>query len=192
MPDASVLSQLGFWALTLLAVASGVWVFRVDSMARATFLLAVSFTAVGALMLLLDLDYLGLIVVLMMVMEMAVMAVFMIAFMMSPGGLMPMSMMHNRSGALAISVGTFVVLAAGALLVDWPSRQGSPPGDVTVQLGDGLMEGKMLVMIAVSAAMFASIVAVTVLAAARTRYDRLGDDLRARPARDPLRGGVGR
>lgn len=192
MPDPSLLSQVAFWALAVLAAASGFGVFRVDSMARATFLLAVSFTAVGALMLLLDLDYLGLIVVLMMVMEMSIMAVFMIAFMMNPGGLMPMAMFHNKAGAMAIAVGTFVVLAAGALLVDWPQRRGPPPGEVTRQLGAGLMQGKMLVMIAVSAVMFASIVAVTVLAAARTRYDRLGDDLRARPARDPSPGGMGR
>ncbi len=192
MPDASVLTQIAFWALALLALASGFGVFRVDSMARATFLLAVSFTAVGALVLLLGQDYLGLVIVLMMVMEMAVMAVFMIAYMMNPGGLMPMAMFHNKSGAMAISVGSFVVLGAGALLVDWPQPTGRAPAEVTRQLGNGLMQGKMLVMVAVSAVMFASIVAVTVLAASRTRYDRLGDDLRARPARDPQPGGVGR
>lgn len=192
MPDPSLPDQLGFWTLSLLAVASGFGVFRVSSMARATFLLAVSFTAVGALLLLLDLDYLGVVVVLMMVMEMAVMAVFMIAYMMNPGGLMPMAMFHNKSGAMAIAVGTFVVLAAGAVGVDWPQRAGPPPGDVTAQVGSGLMGSKMLVMMAVSAVMFAALVAVTVLAAARTRYDRLGDDLDARPSRDPLPGGVGR
>lgn len=192
MTDPSLPTQVAFWALALLAVASGFTVFRVNSMARATFALAVSFTAVGALLLLLDLDYLGLVVVLMMVMEMAVMAIFMIAYMMNPGGLMPMAMFHNKAGAMSISVGTFLVLAGGALVVDWPQRAGSPPGQVTRQLGDAIMGGKMLVMIAISGVMFATIVAVTVLAAARTRYDRLGDDLREHPARDPLPGGVGR
>jgi len=183
-------TTLAFWALALAAVASGFAVFRVDSMARATFALALSFIAVGALLLLLDLDYLGLVVVLMMTMEMAVMAVFMIMFMMNPGGLMPMAMFHNKSGAMAIAVGTFVVLAGGTLLIPWPERAARPPADTTAQLGFGLMEDKMLVMMAVSGVMFATIVAVTVLAAARTRYDRRGDDLRS-PADDPVPGGVG-
>lgn len=183
--------DVAFWAMSVLAVLSGVAVFRVDSMARATFLLAVSFAGVGSLMLLLDLGYLGLITVLMMTMEMAIMAVFMIMYMMNPGGLMPMAMFHNKAGAMTVAVGTFVVLAAGVLLVDWPERAGQPPAEVTRQLGDGLMQGKMLVMVAVSAVMFAAIVAVTVLAAARSRYDRLGSDLRRRPAADPVPGGVG-
>ena len=113
----------------------GFLVFRVDSMARATFALAVSFVAVGGLLLLLDLDYLGVVVVVMMVMEMAVMAVFMIAYMMNPAGLMPMSMYHGKPQAMSVAVGTFVVLAGGALLVDWPERQGGPPADVTEQVG---------------------------------------------------------
>ncbi|MDQ3502950.1 MAG: NADH-quinone oxidoreductase subunit J, partial [Actinomycetota bacterium] len=128
-----------FWLLALTAVLSGFAVFRVSSMARATFALAVSFVAVGAVMLLLDLDYLGLITVLMMVMEMSIMAVFMIMYMMNPGGLMPMSMYHNKAGAMTVAVGSFVVLAAGALLVPWPERQGVAPADITLQLGEGIM-----------------------------------------------------
>lgn len=186
------MSDVVFWVLALLAVTSGFAVFRVNSMARATFSLAASFLAVAAELLLLDLDYLGLVVALMMTMEMAVMAVFMIAYMMSPGGLMPMAMYHNKKGAMVIAVGTFVVLAGGALLVDWPSRHGGPPPDPTGQLGTGLMDQKMLVMIAVSAVMFATIAAATVLAASRSRYERLGDELRRRPAADPAPGGVGR
>jgi NADH-quinone oxidoreductase subunit J len=185
-------ADVAFWLLGVLAVASGFGVFRVSSMARATFLLAVSFLAVGASLLLLELDYLGLIVVLMMTMEMAVMAVFMIAFMMNPGGLMPMAMFHNKAVAMSIAVGTFVVLAGGALLVDWPERAGPPPEDATAQLGRGLMEDKMLVMIGVSGVMFVSIVAVTVLAATRSRYSRLGDDLDGARSADPVPGGVGR
>lgn len=172
MTGSPVPVEVAFWALGLLAVASGFGVFRVNSMARATFLLAVSFLAVAGELLLLDLDYLGIVVALMMTMEMAVMAVFMIAYMMNPGGLMPMAMFHNKAVAMSIAVSTFVVLAGGALLVDWPQRAGDPPPDATAQLGTGLMESKMLVMIAVSGVMFASIVAATVLAAARGRYDR--------------------
>ncbi len=181
-----------FAVLALVAVASGVAVFRVDSMARATWLLALSFVAVGAVLLLLDLDYLGLVVVVMMVMEMGVMAVFMVMFMMNPAGLMPMSMVHDKSRAMTVAVGTFVVLAGGALLVDWPQRQGPLPADVTRQAGQGIMGGKMLVMIVVGAVILATMVSALVLSSPRGRYERLGDDLLDRPSRDPLRGGLGR
>lgn len=165
------MDAVAFWLLALLAVASGFAVFRVDSMARATFALAVSFVAVGALMLLIDLDYLGIVVVLMMVMEMGIMAIFMIMYMMNPGGLMPMQMVHNKTGAVSISAGTFVVLAAGALLVDWPERSGLPPPDPAHELGSAIMGPKMLVMMTISPVLFATMVAALVLAAARNRYD---------------------
>jgi NADH-quinone oxidoreductase subunit J len=184
-------TAVAFAVLAVLAVAGGFLVFRVGSMARATFALAVSFVAVGGVLLLLDLDYLGVVVVVMMVMEMAIMAVFMIAYMMNPAGLMPMAMYHDKARAMSVSVGTFVVLAGGAVLVDWPERQGAPPADVTEQAGQGIMGSHMLVMMAIGAVILTTIVSALVLATARGRYDRLGDDLKARPARDPLPGGVG-
>lgn len=186
-----MLRDVLFWVLAVAAVGSGFAVFRVSSMARATFALALSFIAVGAILLLLDLHYLGLITVLMMVMEMSVMAVFMIMYMMNPGGLMPMSMYHNKSVSMSVAVGSFVVLAAGALLAPWPERVGAPPADVTQQLGEGVMNSNMLVMMTVSPVLFATIVGALVLAAARGRYDRFGDDLDA-VADDPVPGGVGR
>ncbi len=54
------------------------------------------------------------------------------------------------------------------------------------------MESHMLVMIAMSPVMVATIVAGVVLSSHRGRYDRLGDDLDRRPADEPHRGGVGR
>src|SRR5712691_2259234 len=93
-----------FWVLAVLAAASGFMVFRFRSMARATISLLVSFLAAGGLVILLGLGYLGVVVILMMVMEMIIMAVFMIAYMMNPAGLMPMSMVHNQRGALALRV----------------------------------------------------------------------------------------
>ncbi|MEU4666195.1 NADH-quinone oxidoreductase subunit J [Micromonospora chalcea] len=166
------MAVVAFVVLAVVAVASGVAVFTVDSMARATFALALSFVAVGGELLLLDLGYLGVVTVLMMVMEMAIMAVFMVMFMMNPAGLMPMSMLHNRRGALAVSVGVFLVLAAGSVLVPWPTRRGEPPADPTQALGEAVMGSKMLVMMAVSAVLFATMVAALVLATARGRYDR--------------------
>lgn len=181
-----------FWVLAVVAVAAGVVVFVVDSMARATYALALSFIAVGVQILLLGQSYLGIITILMMVMEMAVMAVYMVMFMGMNPALMPMDMTHGKKTAIGASAGVFVLLAAGALLVPWPQRRGVPPEDVTHALGLEIMGEKMLVMAVVGPVMVATIVAGVVLAAHRTRYDRLGDDLRRRPADDPQPGGVGR
>lgn len=180
-----------FWVLGVISVVAGIAVFRVDSMARATYALAISFVAVGLALLLFDLDYIGVIVVLMMVMEMAVMAVYMIMFMGMNPALMPMSMVHGHRTAITAGLGSFVVLAGGALLIPWPDRAGSPGADVTRELGEALMGSKMLAMLTISPVMLATIVAGVSLAAHRTRYDRLGDDL-AGPAIDPQPGGVGR
>ena len=181
-----------FWVLAVVAVAAGALVFVVDSMARATYALALSFIAVGVQILLLGQSYLGIITILMMVMEMAVMAVYMVMFMGMNPALMPMDMTHGKKTAIGASAGVFVLLAAGALLVPWPERRGAPPEHLTRALGLEIMGEKMLVMAVVGPVMVATIVAGVVLAAHRTRYDRLGDDLRRRPADDPQPGGVGR
>ena len=186
-----MVTHIVFWVVALVAVLAGAAVFRVDSMARATTALAASFVAVGLQVLLLSQSYVGLVIVLMMVMEMAVMAVYMVMFMGMNPALMPMSMVHGKRIAVAVSVGVFAALAAGILLVDWPTRRGAPPGDLTAALGRALMESKMLVMAAVSPVMVATIVAGLSIAHARTRYDRLGDDLDEAPS-DPQVGGVGR
>ncbi|MPZ66729.1 MAG: hypothetical protein GEU83_14865 [Pseudonocardiaceae bacterium] len=172
-PWAVVVAQVGVEAVVemFISLAAGAAVFWVDSMARATWALALSFVAVGAELLLLHAAYLGVITILMMVMEMAIMAVFMIMFMMNPAGLMPMSMLHNNRGALAIAIGTFLVLAAGSLLIPWPSRRGQVPAEPTRALGEAIMGSKMLVMMGISAVLFATIVAALVLASARNRYD---------------------
>ena len=181
-----------YWICAVIAVLAGAAVFWVNSMARATYALAVSFVAVGVAVLLLQQNYIGVVTILMMVMEMAVMAVYMVMFMGMNPALMPMSMVHDKRLALAAAAGTFVLLVAGILLVDWPSRRGGPAPDVTAALGDELMGPKMLVMAVISPIMVATIVAAIVLAAHRSRYDRFGDDLKARPVRDPQPGGVGR
>lgn len=181
-----------FWLLAIVAVAAGAAVFWVDSMARATYALAASFIAVGVVVVLLQQTYIGVVTILMMVMEMAVMAVYMVMFMGMNPALMPMSMVHDNRRALVAASATFVVLASGIVLIDWPARQGQPPPDVTMALGQELMGSHMLTMAVISPVMVATIVAGIVLAAARTRYDRFGDDLRHRPARDPQPGGLGR
>lgn len=178
--------------LGLVAIAAGAAVFVVDSMARATYALLLSFLAVAALLVLLGLSYVGFLTVLMMTVEMAIMGVFMLMYMMNPAGLMPMSMRHNTRGSLVIAAGTFVVLAAGILLVPWPQRQGTPAQDVTYELGMALMGRHMLTMIVIGVALLATIVSGVMLTSARGRYDRYGDNLDRAVPDDPLRGGVGR
>lgn len=187
-----MLAAVVFWVLAVIAVASGIAVFRVDSMARATYALAISFVAVGLVLLLFHLAFAGVITVLMMVMEMAIMAIYMIMFMGMNPALMPMSMVHSKRGAAVVAGATFAVLALGAVLIPWPTRRGLPAADLTASLGEAIMSSKMLVMMTVSPVLFATIIASLVLASPRGRYDRLGDDLRRRPADDPQPGGVGR
>lgn len=187
-----MLSGVVFWVFSVIAVASGIAVFRVNSMARATYALAVSFVAVGLTLLLFHLAFAGVITVLMMVMEMAIMAIYMIMFMGMNPALMPMSMVHSKRGSAIVASATFVVLALGAFLIPWPTRRGMPAGDLITSLGEALMGSKMLVMMTVSPVLFATIIAALVLANPRGRYDRLGDDLRRRPADDPQPGGLGR
>lgn len=187
-----MLNAVLFWIFGILAVLFGFLVFRVDSMARATFALLASFLFVAGEVLLLGLSYLGVVIILMMVMEMVIMAVFMIMYMMNPAGLMPMSMYHNKTGAMSVSVGTFVVLGAGIFLVDWPERSGSPPADPARALGKALMGPQMLTMMTLGLALFATIVASVVLATNRGRYERFGDDLGSRRPDDPIPGGIDR
>ncbi len=178
-----------FWICAVGAVAAGIAVFVVSSMARATFALLVSFLFASGAVLLVGLTYLGVLVILMMVMEMVIMVVFMVMYMMNPAGLMPMSMVHNKRGALVISVATFAVLATGSVLADWPATDAKPPGDPTKALGEALMGPKMLTMIVLGLALFATIVATVVLATHRGRYDRYGDRLDRKRPDDPVAGG---
>src|SRR5258708_16140439 len=115
------------WVLAALAAAGGFMVLRFGSMARVTIALLVSFLAAGGLLIVLGLAYLGVVVILMMVMEMIIMAVFMIAYMMNPAGLISMSMDHNKPRAPAISVASFLLLAAGIFAAPWPRPAGRQP-----------------------------------------------------------------
>ena len=177
MIASGVLVDVAFWLCALVAVGFGILVFVVDSMARATYALALSFVATGGALLLMQQSYLGVIVVMMMVMEMAVMAVYMVMFMGMNPALMPMSMVHSHRWAIGAAVTCFAVLGAGALLVPWPVRRGAPAADVTDALGRAIMESHMLVMMIVGSVMVATIVVGVVLSSARSRYDRMGDDL---------------
>lgn len=193
-----MLTDLSGWAvgavaaLGVLAIAAGVAVFVVDSMARATFALLASFLAVAGVLLALDLVYLAVVTALMMTIEMAIMAVFMIMFMMNPAGLMPMTMVHNTRASAGLGAGAFVVLTIGIWTIDWPTRNPPRPADSTRQLGEAIMGSHMLVMLVVGMALFATILAGTILATARGRYDRFGPALDAARPDDPVPGGLPR
>lgn len=193
-----MLTDLSGWTLVALAflgvlsVAAGIAVFVVDSMARATFALLASFLAVAGVLLAFDLVYLAVVTALMMTIEMAIMAVFMIMFMMNPAGLMPMTMVHNPRGSAAAGVAVFVVLVAGIWSVDWPIGRTQRPDDSTRQLGEAIMSSYMLVMLVIGLGLFSTILAGTVLATARGRYDRFGSDLSAKRPDDPVPGGLPR
>lgn len=181
-----------FWVCAAGAVAAGITVFRVDSMARATFALLASFILAAVPILLLGLSYLGVLVILMMVMEMMIMLVFMLMYMMNPAGLMPMKMVHNNRMSVIVAAVVFVILAVGALVTPWPPTERASGVDPTKALGLDVMGPHMLVMVIIGVVLFATMVSVIVLSSARGRYDRYGDDLRTRPPRDPVRGGLGR
>jgi NADH-quinone oxidoreductase subunit J len=193
-----VLTDLSGWAVAVmialggLSVVAGIAVFVVDSMARATFALLASFLAVTGILVALDLPYLAFVTALMMTIEMAIMAVFMIMFMMNPAGLMPMTMVHNARGSAVLGAGVFAVLTVGVWTLDWPARRGEPPADSTMQLGEAIMGSHMLVMLVIGVALFATIIAGTVLATARGRYDRFGAELAASRPDDPVPGGLPR
>ncbi|KRV48141.1 NADH:ubiquinone oxidoreductase subunit J [Wenjunlia vitaminophila] len=187
-----MLDEVLFVVLALLAVGGAVMVFRFDSMARATYALLTALLCVGGEVLLLGLDYLGVVIVLMMTIEMALMAVFMVMYMMNPAGLVPMSMVHNPRLALAVAGTVFAALTVGAVLAPWPVGRARQPVDPTRELGRALMGPQMLTMMTLGMALFATIVVSVVLATPRGRYQRFGDDLRSRPADDPLPAGTRR
>ncbi len=193
-----MLTDLSGWAIAavtvlgVLSVAAGVAVFVVDSMARATFALLASFLSVAGILLALDLVYLAVVTALMMTIEMAIMAVFMIMFMMNPAGLMPMTMVHNTKGSAVAGAGAFALLVVGIWTIDWPTGNPPRPADSTRQLGEAIMGSHMLVMLVIGIALFATILAGTVLATARGRYDRFGPGLDAKRPDDPVPGGLPR
>jgi NADH:ubiquinone oxidoreductase subunit 6 (subunit J) len=180
-----------FFVLAPIAVIAGVLVFRVDSMVRATFLLT-SFIAVAGLAFLLKSGFVGGIMLLMMTGEMVIMVVFMVMFMMNPGGLMPMTMVHNKRFSALAALVTFAGLATIILTVHWPEPKGQPPADVTVSIGEGMMGPKMLIFLGAGVALLACMIASLALATHRGRYDRYGDELDRKTPDDPVRGGVGR
>jgi NADH-quinone oxidoreductase subunit J len=175
----------GFVAFGAAAVVAGWRVFRTDSMVRAAFLLLASFLAVAGVLFLLASEFLGGITILMMTGEMVLMAVFMVMFMMNPGGLMPMTMVHQTRFAAALCSVIFVGLCTAALTTGWVVHSEQVPEDVTYAIGEGMMEEKMLVFLTAGVTLLACMIASLALALHRGRYDRYGDGLSRSRAVDP-------
>ena len=187
--DPPVAAELAFWVFGVAAVVSGYRVFRTDSMVRATFLLLASFLNVGAILLLLTARYLGFALMFMMTVEMIVMAIFMVAFMMNPGGLNPMSMVHQPRVAAAAGWAAFVGGVAVALLADFPDNPVPAEADVIANFGRELLGGSSLVFQTVGVTLAASMIGAVVLSSRRSRYgEGLGDDGSLPPPLDPATG----
>ncbi|MGC3874606.1 NADH-quinone oxidoreductase subunit J [Halomonas sp. GXIMD04776] len=168
--DYPLIVDIFFLLLAALAVVSGWRVFATDSMVRASFFLLVSFIAVGVIMILLAAEYLGVAMFFMMAVEMMVMAIFMVMFMMNPAGLNPMMMVHQHKFSIAAGAAIFVVLAAVALLAEFPD---SPlPGDLdpVKSLGNELLGDSMLIFESAGIVLLTTMIGVVVLSSHRGRY----------------------
>ena len=117
-----VASALVFWPAAVLVLVTGLYVFRTSSMARAGLLLLAALGIEGLLFLALASEFLGVLQLLMMSGEMVIMVFFMVMFMPDPGGLMGMEMVHDKRRSAALAAATGIVLAAVAVLTDWPAR----------------------------------------------------------------------
>ncbi|WNK20847.1 NADH-quinone oxidoreductase subunit J [Halomonas piscis] len=166
----SIVVDVAFWLLAVFAVYTGWRVFRTDSMVRASFFLLLSFIAVGVIMLLLSAVYLGVAMFFMMGVEMMVMALFMVMFMMNPAGLNPMMMVHQHRLSIGAGVASFVMLAAMALLAEFPRHP--LPNDVqpVAALGNELMGESMLIFESAAVVLLATMIGVVVLSSQRGRF----------------------
>ncbi|WP_048308197.1 NADH-quinone oxidoreductase subunit J [Halomonas sp. PR-M31] len=162
--------DIAFLLLATLAVVSGWRVFATDSMVRASFFLLVSFIAVGVIMILLAAEYLGVAMFFMMAVEMMVMAIFMVMFMMNPAGLNPMMMVHQHKFSIAAGIAIFVVLAAVALLAEFPDSPLPADIDPVRSLGNELLGDSMLIFESAGIVLLTTMIGVVVLSSHRGRY----------------------
>lgn len=176
--------DVAFWTFSAAAAVTGWRVFRTDSMVRASYFLLASFVNVGAIVLLLTAQYLGFAIIFMMGVEMTVMAVFMVMFMMNPGGLMPMSMVHQPRVAALGGVALGGGVAAVALASTFPSRPVGDATGLTAELGVELLGDSMLIFESAGVTLLAAMIAAVVLSSRRGRYGE-GDEGSAPPALDP-------
>jgi NADH-quinone oxidoreductase subunit J len=179
------LTDVLFWAFAANGVFWAWRIFRTDNMVRAAYFLLISFIAVALVLLQLQADFLGVITILMMTGEMVIMALYMVIFMANPGGLRPMTEIHQIWVARIGGWAAFLILGGVAVTVDWPVRGGRLPSNDVAQIGQGMMGPKMLVFITAGIALFTTMVASVAMVLRRGRYDRFGDDLSGPTPQDP-------
>ncbi len=168
---ASAWTDVAFGVFAAAAVFAGWRVFRTDSMVRASFFLLSSLVASAAIMLLLAAEYLGFALIFMMGLEMTVMALFMVAFMMNPGGLNPMTMVHQKPVALVAGWVVFVGLAAVGLLADFPDQPVTAVATAIEELGVELLGDSMLVFESAGITLLATMIGAVALSSRRGRYE---------------------
>ena len=115
-------TALVFWPAAALMLVTGLYVFITSSMARAGLLLLAALGIEGLLFLALASEFLGVLQLLMMSGEMVIMVFFMVMFMPDPGGLMGMEMVHDKRRSAALATVSGIMLAAVAVVTDWPAR----------------------------------------------------------------------
>ena len=177
--------DIAFWFFSLAAIWFGWRVFRTDSMVRASFALLASFLNVAAVMILLLAEYLGVALFFMMAVEMTVMALFMVGFMMNPAGLNPMMMVHQHALSILFGIIGGGVLAAVALIADFPLREMGPAVDQIDQLGTELLGNSMLIFETAGIALLATMLGAIILSSRSSRFDTMADDGSMPPPLDP-------
>lgn len=177
--------HIAFAVASIAAVWFGWRVFETDSMVRASFSLLAAMVSVGVLMVLLLADFLGLSFVLMAAIEMTVMALLMVAMMMDPGGLRPMSMLHQPRVALGLGLTSALGLTAVALRAELPARPLQADAGSLATLGSELLGGSMLVFESAGVALLATMLGAVILTARNSRHGGRADDGSRPPQVDP-------
>lgn len=138
-----LVTAIVFWPAAALMLLTGLYVFRTSSMARAGLLLLASLGIEGLVFLALASEFLGVLQILMMSGEMVIMVFFMVMFMADPGGLMGMDMTHDKRRSAGVAVLVALVLAAVAVLTDWPAATMDGDGRSIEQIGFEVMGRSM-------------------------------------------------
>ena len=162
-------TALVFWPGAAIMLVTGLYVFRTSSMARAGLLLLASLGVEGLVFLALASEFLGVLQLLMMSGEMVIMVFFMVMFMPDPGGLMGMDMTHDKRRSAVAATAVAVVLAAVALVTDWPAAIVSGQTPDIRQIGFEVMGRSMFTFLFAGITILFAIVGSIMLAAHRGR-----------------------
>lgn len=168
--NTSLIVDIIFWALGVMAVWTAIQVFVTDSMVRAAYWLMASFVAVGGILAIMSIQFLGLILILMMAGEMTIMAIFMVMFMMNPAGLNPMVMVHQHRTAILSGVLAFLGLASVGVVAEFPDAPAQVTEVPVRALGFELLGESMLVFESAGVALLAVMIGAVAIVSKNGRY----------------------